>query len=62
VSEIPGVGAALTKGYGAGRALAEGYERGGTKGLLNALGQQAVSQVAEHVPVAEAITGGGSGG
>jgi type VI secretion system secreted protein VgrG len=56
VSEIPGVGAALSKGYGWGKALAEGYEHGGVKGMLNAAGQQAVSEVAGHVPGADAIT------
>lgn len=55
VSEIPGVGAALSKGYGWGKALAEGYEHGGMKGMMNAVKQQAVGEIAGHIPGADAI-------
>jgi type VI secretion system secreted protein VgrG len=61
VGEIPGVGAALTKGYGMGKALAEGYEHGGAQGVLNAVEQQAASEVAGHVPGADAITAAADG-
>lgn len=55
VGEIPGIGAALTKGYGLGKALAEGYEHGGVQGMLNAAKQQAVNEVTGRIPGADAI-------
>lgn len=55
VAEIPGIGAVLSKGF-AVKALAEGYEHGGVKGMLHAATQQAVSQVTGHIPGADAIT------
>jgi type VI secretion system secreted protein VgrG len=55
VGEIPGVGAALSKGIGWGKALSEAYEHGGMKGAVEALKQQATHELAGHVPGADAI-------
>lgn len=55
VGQIPGVGEVLTKGYGAVKAVKEGYDKGGWKGAMTALGQQGVSFVADKVPGGDAI-------
>ncbi len=61
VSEIPGVGVALSKGYSLGKALGEGYAGGGVKGLLSAAGQQGVSMAAEQIPGGDALTAAADG-
>lgn len=61
VGEIPVVGAALTKGYGAGKALYQGYKEGGLKGMAMAAGQTAVGEIAGHFPGADAIVAGADG-
>lgn len=61
VSEIPVVGTALSKGYGLGKALGEGYAEGGVKGLLNAAGQQAVNLAAEQIPGGDALSAAADG-
>ena len=61
VGEIPVVGAALTKGYGAAKALYEGYKAGGIKGMAMAAGQTAVGEIAGNFPGADAIVAGADG-
>jgi type VI secretion system secreted protein VgrG len=61
VGEIPIVGAALTKGYGASKALYEGYKSGGLKGMAMAAGQTAVGEIAGHFPGADSIVAGADG-
>ncbi|MEP7123455.1 MAG: type VI secretion system tip protein TssI/VgrG [Byssovorax sp.] len=61
VGEIPVVGAALTKGYGAAKSLYEGYKAGGLKGMAMAAGQTAVGEIAGHFPGADSIVAGADG-
>jgi type VI secretion system secreted protein VgrG len=56
VSEIPGVGPYLSKAYTVGKALKEGYEHGGMRGLLTAAEQQGLNEVASHVAGGDALT------
>jgi type VI secretion system secreted protein VgrG len=55
VGSIPVVGAALTRGYNIGKALGQGYARGGMEGLLQAAGQTAINELASAIPGGDAI-------
>ncbi len=61
VSEIPGVGPFLSKGITAGKAMVEGYEKGGLKGLTQAAEQQALGELASHVPGGDALVAAADG-
>ncbi len=61
VGEIPVVGAALTRGYGATTALYAGYKAGGLKGLAMAAGQTVVGEIAGKFPGADSIVAAADG-
>lgn len=61
VSQIPLVGAALSKGYSWGTALYEGYRTGGWNGLANAAGQTIAGEVAGQIPGGDAILAAADG-
>jgi len=55
VGQIPVVGAALSRGYSWGKALGEGYRRGGWSGLGMAVVQTGLGEVAGRIPGGDAI-------
>ncbi|WP_437553194.1 type VI secretion system tip protein TssI/VgrG [Sorangium sp. So ce367] len=55
VGQIPGVGAALSRGYTWGKALGEGYRRGGWSGLGTAAVRTGLGEVAGRIPGGDAI-------
>jgi type VI secretion system secreted protein VgrG len=61
VSEIPGVGPFLSKGYSIGKALGEAYAKGGMKGLVTAAEQQALNEVGSHIPGGDALVAAADG-
>ncbi|MEO7330324.1 MAG: type VI secretion system tip protein TssI/VgrG [Minicystis sp.] len=61
VGEIPIVGAAITKGYSWGTALAQGYKSGGLKRMATAAGQSALGEIAGKIPGGDSIVAAADG-
>lgn len=61
VSEIPVVGAALSKGYSWGNALYQGYQRGGWQGVATAAGQTIADEISNKIPGGDAILAAADG-
>ncbi|WP_437621376.1 type VI secretion system Vgr family protein [Sorangium sp. So ce1151] len=60
-SNIPVVGAALSKAYSWGNALYHGYETGGWRGVAMAAGQTAAGEIAGRIPGGDAIVAAADG-
>jgi type VI secretion system secreted protein VgrG len=61
VGDIPVVGAAISKGYTWGKAIAEGYKNGGWKGAAMAAAQSGLSEIAGHFVGVDSIVAAADG-